>query len=204
MPSNSMDLFLISLLKELGNDGITHVDKFIIKSLGDQTADNSVWPDDFMLRECLTTRPMKGTSGRKKMILEAIETNLRSEKSEPLGETEKLTVEHIMPKRWEKNWPITTDASDEVEAERIRNEAIETIGNLTLTTDKLNSSLSNGQWVVKRKALENHSTLFLNKTLLYNATDVWDEAAIAKRSSDLAKIITQIWPSADEFTAISS
>jgi hypothetical protein len=138
------------------------------------------------------------------MVLEAIEMSLRSEKSELLGATDKLTVEHIMPKRWEKNWPIPTDVSDEVAAERIRNEAIETIGNLTLTTDKLNSSLSNGQWSVKRQALDNHSILFLNKTLLQKTPGVWDEVAIQKRSKYLAKVIMQIWPSAEKFTATSA
>ena len=203
LSSNSMDIFFVSLLKELGNDRINHVDKFIIKFLGDQTTDSRVWPNDFMLYERLIERPMKGVPNRKKMVLEAIEMSLRSKKSELLGATDKLTVEHIMPKRWEKNWPIPTDVSDEAAAERIRNEAIETIGNLTLTTDKLNSSLSNGQWSVKRQALDNHSILFLNRTLLKKNPGVWDEAAIQKRSEYLAKVIMQIWPSAETFTTTS-
>ena len=72
-----------------------------------------------------------------------------------------------------------------------------------------------GSWVNSKKTTENcytfnprktlgkHSNLFLNKTLLDNATDVWDEAAIEKRSSDLAKIIMQIWPSAEKFIETS-
>ena len=156
-----------------------------------------------MLCERLIDRPMKGVSSRKKMVLEAIEVRLRSEKSEPLGATNKLTVEHIMPESWGRNWPLPADASDKVEVEMARNETIKTIGNLTLTTDRLNASLSNGPWGEKRKTLNKHSSLFLNKKLLDHAPDVWDEAAIEKRSSHLAKIIVQIWPSAETFTATS-
>ena len=204
LPSNNMNIFFISLLKELHNDKFTPVDKSIIKFLKDQTADSRVWPSDLMLDECLIERRMKETSSRKKsrkkMVLEAIEMSLRSEKSEPLGAMDRLTVEHIMPQEWERHWELPADVSDKSEAEAVRNETIETIGNLTLTTDKLNASLSNGPWNEKRETLNKHSTLFLNKTLLEDAPNVWDEAAIKKRSRDLAKIIMQIWPSADEFT----
>ena len=160
------------------------------------------WPNDRELYECLITDPMRGAVSRKKMVLEAAEMYLRGDKAEPLGETKKLTVEHIMPEKWQQNWPLLPD-KDETEATYDRNDAVKLIGNLTLTTRKLNAKLSNNPWSEKRKTLGNHSTLFLNKQLLNGAPNVWDEAAIEKRSSDLAKIIMQIWPSADEFTATS-
>ena len=200
LPSNSMDIFFISLLRELHNDKFTPVDKSIIKFLKGQTADSRVWPSDLMLDECLIERRMKGAPNRKKMILEAIEMSLRSDKSEKLLETKKLTVEHIMPKEWVQNWPPPADGTDGVEE---RKEAIETIGNLTLTTNKLNVSLSNGPWHEKQKTLDNHSSLLLNKQLLNGAPDVWDELAIIERSQGLADRIIQIWSSADEFTATS-
>jgi hypothetical protein len=125
--------------------------------------------------------------------------SLRSDKSEPLGATNKLTVEHIMPQKWEKHWPIPTDDLDNTVAEEAREKAIKNIGNLTLTTHKLNASLSNGPWSEKRETLDKHSSLFLNKRLLENAPNHWNEAAIQERSEYLAKIIIQIWPSADRF-----
>ena len=64
---------------------------------------------------------------------------------------------------------------------------------------KLNSKLKNNPWDEKQKTLENHSSLFLNKRLLSDAPDVWDEAAIEARSSELAKIIMKIFPSAETF-----
>ena len=202
LPTAGFNRFFISLLEKLESDRTAHADRTIINYLKSQTADNQVWPRDWMLRDALA-RPMKGKGmiARRKMVLEAIEVNLRSDKSEPLGSTDGLTVEHIMPVEWQQHWPLPlpTDSSIEDEVLRIRSDAVESIGNLTLTTSKLNSKLSNGPWAKKREALMNHSSLFLNKTLLNNARDVWDEAAIESRSQFFAEIIMQIWPSADKF-----
>lgn len=153
------------------------------------------WVSDRKLLEDLTTEQMRGSSTRKKMVLEAVEMYLRGDKAEPLGDTSKLTVEHIMPEKWQQNWSLPPD-EDGIDD---RDEAVKLIGNLTLTTAKLNTTLSNGPWDKKQKTLDNHSSLFLNKKLLKDAPDVWDETAIINRSSDLAKIIMEIWKSAETF-----
>ena len=203
LPTAGLNRFFISLLERLERDHAAHVDRVIISFLESQTADNQLWPEDWMLREALTG-PIKGKGmiARRKMVLEAIELYIRSEESEPLGPTDGLTVEHVMPKQWQQHWPllVQTDSSNEDEVLRVRSEAIESIGNLTLTTSKLNSKLSNGPWVRKRDALRNHSILFLNRALLTNAPEVWDEDAIKERSKCLTEIILQIWPYADKFT----
>ncbi len=197
LPSQGLNKFFISLLEKLSNNMASQVDNIIIKHLAFHDDSNRVWPNDRILGDQLINKRMRGTLGRKKMVLEAVEMSLRTDRSEPLVETKKLSVEHIMPKDWVKNWPPPADAVNGVE---LRKEAIETIGNLTLTTNKLNASLSNGPWHEKQKKLNNHSSLFLNKQLLNGAPDVWDEAAIQERSKYLAKIIMEIWPSADKFT----
>ena len=134
------------------------------------------------------------------MVLEAIEINLRSEKSEELGPTSNLTVEHIMPENWHGHWPLSPSNSSQGEPGIAREEALQNIGNLTLITEKLNKSLSNGPWHEKRLTLAKYSRLTLNKTLLDNAPEVWDEDAIAEPSKHLANIILQVWPYADKFT----
>ena len=60
--------------------------------------------------------------------MEAVELNLRSDKSELLGATDKLTVEHVMPQRWETNWPLSPDKSNQVNVD-IRNELVKYFGN---------------------------------------------------------------------------
>ena len=152
------------------------------------------WASDQELYDCLTSQPMRGVVPRKKMVLEAIEKHLRGDKAEPLLDTAKLTVEHVMPRKWQTNWALPPGQDEDD-----REWAIKLIGNLTLTTAKLNPKLSNNSWDQKRKTLDDHSSLFLNKQLLKAAPDVWNEKAIEGRSSDLAKIIMQIWQSAETF-----
>jgi hypothetical protein len=73
-----------------------------------------------------------------------------------------------MPEKWQQNWSLSPD-EDGIDD---RDEAVKLIGNLTLTTAKLNTKLSNNPWDEKRKTLDNHSSLFLNKQLLCDAPDV--------------------------------
>lgn len=204
LPTRGLGNLFIGLLQKLEKRDPAHATSTIIDYLRDQTADSRVWPNDRLLREHLTERPMAGTAARRKMILVAVEMSLQSDKSEPIGATDKLTVEHIMPQNWERNWPLPPSVSDEAEAKEIRTEAIKTIGNLTLTTNKLNAGLSNGPWCEKRETLDLHSRLFLNKKLLETAPNVWDEAAIDERSRCLADIILRIWPDAEKFTEKSA
>ena len=115
-----------------------------------------------------------------------------------LGDTSKLTVEHILPKNWGNgDWPFPKDTVDKAAAAVDRNDCIKLIGNLTLASKGLNFAIPNKSWEDKKKALHKHSGLYLNKELLENAPEVWDETAIVKRSKQLAQAIVQIWPHAD-------
>ena len=68
------------------------------------------------------------------------------------------------------------------------------IGNLTLVTGRLNSSLSNAPWDSKRETLADHSVLFLNKRLVNNGPKVWNETEIEKRAGWLYQQAVKIWP----------
>ena len=104
-----------------------------------------------------------------------------------------------MPQGWMKHWPLPTDSQDPVIAARQRERMIHTIGNLTLVNNKLNPSLSNGPWEKKRDGLEDHSVLFLNKRVLDDAPQVWDEEAIDERSRRLCEAAIRVWPHAGAF-----
>lgn len=109
----------------------------------------------------------------------------------------RLDIEHIMPQGWGQNWKLPDDVEDEAQATDARNYIIHTLGNLTLTSRRLNSSLSNAPWDKKREALDAHSVLRLNRTLLDEAPDVWDEAAIDERARRLCATAIKVWPHAD-------
>ena len=200
LQTQGLNKVFIGLLQVLDSEGPDCADMTVLRFLRRQHADSSIWPNDRMLREYLTTSQMKGNSPWKKMVLEAIEVHLRSDRSEQLGSTSNLEIEHVMPQTWQtEHWPLWSENSNQDEAESARDEAIQKIGNLTLTSEKLNKILRNGPWHEKRLTLANHSSLFLNKTLLDDAPGVWDEAAIQRRCQWITEKILQIWPSAEEF-----
>ena len=200
LKTQGLNKVFIGLLKELDRDGADHADMAILRFLSKSSENASVWPNDRMVCEYLTASPLKGKAAWKKMVLEAVEVHLRSDKAEELGSTSNLEVEHIMPQTWQtEHWPLSPGNSNPDEADSARDEAVQKIGNLTLTTEKLNKSYKNGPWHEKRLILTNHSSLFLNKTLLDDAPDVWNEAAIERRSQFLAEKILQIWHSAEKF-----
>ena len=196
--SQGLNRLFIEMMKSLESNKEQRADKTVIEFLKGQDVENRMWPDDNRVMNSLTSRPMPGNAARRKMVFEAIETSIASTLSEPLGSTKELTVEHILPQRWkEGNWPLSSDIEDKTDAEKARNEFVNLIGNLTLSTKELNSTMSNRSWEDKKERLHNHSRLFLNKNLLDNHPDVWDEAAIEKRSQEMAQKAIDIWPHAD-------
>lgn len=201
LKGGSLNLVFIDMVERLKEQKSQPADNVVIQFLKEKI-DGRIWPDDSSVINYLTIFPMPGTAARKKMVFEAIETHVSSKFAEPLGDTKKLTVEHILPKSWAKgNWPLPEDTANRDVAESIREDCVKFIGNLTLASKGLNSLMSNKSWEHKKKALRQHSRLYLNKELLDNAPEVWDETAIEKRSKQLAQAIVQIWPHADGILA---
>ena len=92
-----------------------------------------------------------------------------------------------MPQTWTEHW-----ADDGAVDPEQREAHVHLLGNLTLTSGPLNSSLSNGSWDVKRHALDTHSLLLLNREITRHGA--WDEALIDQRGRQLAEAICKLWP----------
>ena len=166
----------------------------IVKYLQSSTAETNVWPTDEEVVVKVRGLPMYGRIPRPRirMILTAIENEMRSEKSEEvLGDSASLTVEHVLPQAWEMYWPNGESELDAQERERL----LHSLGNLTLVTKKLNPAMSNGPWDEKRVALNSHSVLLLNRQLVSKET--WNHEAIEARTEELAMLLTSIWPGPD-------
>ena len=186
---------VLELVNQLHKGGLENVDRTTAAFLKEQKAPTRVWPTDEDVSHALVSSPLYRllTRGRLRLILEGVEGWLRSSgKSEDTTVPGNLTIEHVMPLGWRtEEWPLPSGV-DEGEARYRRNALIHTVGNLTLTTQQLNSSMSNDAWEAKQQDLFNHATLLLNRDLV--SKDSWDEECIVNRSRWTAKVVSQVWP----------
>lgn len=208
MQTRAYGTLAVDLIRSLPVEGSTSPLLSIIQGLEESLGG---WPDDDAFRRNWTTRRFYGWFRRERVLvlLQAIEERLRdvASKSEPVLEFDfsKLTIEHIMPQSWAAHWPLPEGVSLEE-----RETLIQNIGNLTLVSDKLNPHLSNSAWTIegasvcKRSALDEHSDLKLNKRLLADHPDKWDEAGIRTRADALFEHARIIWPSASALKAIAA
>jgi hypothetical protein len=174
-------------------------DNFSAKAIRDfllaQTVEVSRWPDDEEFKTSWLTisfyKRLKKSKAR--MILEAIEASLHTGMTEKLQIEKALTIEHLLPKEWEKHWPLPAKAPEEIEkASKLRDEVLHKVGNLSLLTKRLNPAVSNGPWDKKREKILEHSALNMNRGFLNVPT--WNEALIMKRSEELLKHALKLWP----------
>jgi hypothetical protein len=204
--------FFLSLIKELRPKkfGASAFREF----LAQQTSESSDWPGDDEFRNKWLVEPAYGqlTSARIGYILQRIEKAQVSSFTEDITINSALSVEHIMPRRWFTEWPLSDghlvseefadDAKtkqqlglhlDERSAEAARRQIVlNTFGNLTLLTHPLNSSVSNGEFSEKRKAIVEQSALSLNR--FFQNVDQWDTEAIVKRGEILFQTALKVWP----------
>jgi len=155
------------------------------------------WPDDKKFAKAWLEKPLyenlKAT--RCAMLLEALDRAMRTSKQEAITISGRLTVEHVLPQQWAPPaWaepPVEAGNDDESAVER-RNRLLHSLGNLTLLTQELNSSVSNGPFTAKRPEIARQSALRLNT--YFQDVLGWDEAEILKRGGVLLEQAKRVWP----------
>lgn len=196
--------FFIELLQAInagGADVRATVREFLMKS----DAESARWPSDAEFGRAWTEDPIyrRLQRSRVRLVLEAIERQLRSKKTEMQPIPAKLTIEHLLPQAWRQRqeWSLPTE-NDAPEAEARRDNLVQTLGNLTLLTSSLNPSVSNGPWITngtrlkgKREAILKHTLLRLNNEL-QDYTE-WNEETIRGRGAKMFGIAAQLWPHPD-------
>lgn len=172
------------------------------------TGDSVLWPTDAHFRDAWMTRHIYQLLQNPRVvhILKRLNTTWLGPKGEDVSIHSPLTVEHIMPQNWHEHWPLADgspglthaeletrpDEDPLVIATRHRNQLVQTLGNLTIITTPLNSSISNDPWSVKRPQLLENSLLPINHHLRDYAD--WDETTIAARGAALFERACQLWP----------
>ena len=192
-PSNGLNQLGRTLLQAShGRRGSAARDA-LVACMAEQTAASRRWPSIEEIRDGVRTRPVYSRSDTAfaRMVLESFELHLRSNYAELFKGGEDLTIEHLLPQQWTEHWPLAP--GDTERADR-RNALMHTFGNLTLTTDRLNTAMSNQHWDEKRGRLGGHSTLALNRELLHQAGEAWNVETIEARAERMAEWAESIWP----------
>ncbi len=180
------------------------------KHLAELTGDASRMPADVQVAEAFARRKAYGVTPTPRLcyILEQLEYGYRTKFDEITVSTANLTIEHVMPRKWAKHWPLKDGTyvpcessfeaamgnhpiSDEAKVLMdARQRLIDTMGNLTLVTGSLNPSISNGSWPEKREKI-GKSLLALNRDIA--GKDSWSEEEIELRAASLAAVANKLW-----------
>lgn len=204
------NIYFLEISRMLREEGASHrrLRKYLLQGGGDTRG----WPDNAEFTNSWHNRKLYNSLSSQQIvtILKMIEDKIRSSKSETIT-INQASVEHIMPQSWSDNYRLdgqiiasemTRDWFFSKDDEKIalwekikekvttRNRLIQTIGNLTIVTQPLNSALSNGPFDSKKNELLN-SSLMLNR-YFHNILN-WDEDAITERANYLLKYALNIW-----------
>lgn len=159
-------------------------------------AASAVWPTDEEFRRNLVHEPLYSSprARRAQMVLAAINQRLRPKHAEEIEIKSPLTVEHVLPQgAYPGHWPLeVSEEETRDEAFVRRNRLTHALGNLTLLTQPLNSSVSNGPYSAKRPEISKQSLLPINA--YFQTQPTWDEADILARGAELAAVALEIWP----------
>lgn len=174
-------------------------DEVVWEHLGGLTAASTYWPRDEELQRHLATAPVYTAFGRGRlqMLLEAVEDDERGfttgrARSASRVARGRMHIEHLLPQTWRPHWPVE-DPVQELE----RDEHVHRLGNLTLLTARLNSSVSNRAWTGERgkwAALEQHDDNLMTRRIRREHTEEWDEAAIDARTRAMVGAMLRTWP----------
>jgi hypothetical protein len=176
------------------------------RSFAGQTGPTVRFPDDTELTQAVLEQPIYQNILRAERIIDIfweLERATRSKFQVDDRRPDYLSIEHILPQSWTTHWPLPDGRSvsvgrialDEEMAAAIRNRDghRHRMGNLTLVTTPLNSSMQNQGFDKKRERL-GKSLLALNASVAEE--EVWNEETIASRGQTLAKLAISVWPAA--------
>lgn len=201
---------VVALLKGLDQHPSHAVGDATVAYLQAQTADSRTWPGDEEMIKDLPNIKVYGNIKQQRLraILSGIELQLRTEKHEDVSLPAKLDIEHVMPQGWRTYWQ--DGILHDPEACAARDFRLNTIGNLTLVTKSLNSTLSNRPWtdhasaatpgsgedkgLGKRSLLNKYSVLALSRPIIDTHLTAWTDDDITERSKVLASTIAKAWP----------
>ncbi len=181
---NNLFIQIIGKLIELKSVTVENL-KSILLSF---TEDTNKFPTDSEFKVAFSDDAISNTNAREILFCISLHQINNSKSDIKKLSSSSYSTEHMLPQKWETNWAKT--GMDET-AKIQRNKKLKTLGNLTLVTKSLNSSMKNAAWEIKKKALKEFSHLKITTDYVNNTE--WDEAKIDDRAIDLAAVALKIW-----------
>jgi len=142
------------------------------------------------IEEDIMVKPIYfNNSAATKYILYKIEFFINSQNYTTTVAYDNLTIEHILPETEYSKLPDCWQENFDLETYERR---LHTLGNLTLITQEMNSSIGNICFEDKKEVYEK-DTFNLTKNIAKNY-DEWNEESIKQRGECLLEYIKKIWP----------
>lgn len=188
---------LISYARDAADDEvIAKVEQY----LTGQVSTSTYWPGDEEVRSSLQRVHFyqKFSQPMQRVFLQAVEDWHRGYAAGGRSKTgirvhrDKQQVEHLLPRTWQTHWPVA-DAAAGAE----RDDSVHRLGNLTLLTGPLNASVSNAAWLGdrgKRAGLRSHDVLLMNRAVIDDSANGWDETKITERTDAMITALLETWP----------
>lgn len=153
------------------------------------------YPPDRRVRQSIQTNKVYDNRNREKLalILESINRYLSKGTGGYTVLNDKPTIEHIMPQKLTEEWKKELGEN----ADRIYEDYLHSLGNLTLVTNDWNVSLSNSPFSLKKQTLASHA-LRINSDYFAKEIKCWNEQAILARCDFLTDKFLEIWPALGE------
>lgn len=198
LTTKNYNRFFLSMLTRV--KGLPAITRSAVRDLlASSEEEASRWPSDKEFEAAWIRNPVYSwlKQDRVRMVLSAIDMQLMTKKQERLHIVDDLSIEHVLPVDWSA-WPPPTAvvaAEGEESSEDRRNRLKHSFGNLTLLTQSLNSSVSNGPYLGKRDQITAQSNLRLNA--YFQKVENWDESGIIARGGVLFETAKEIWPRAE-------
>lgn len=194
---NRTMLSILNLLRTTPIVKRATVQRFLLDLQGDTVR----WPTDEEFERAWMTLPAYKVlgPGRTLMFLEALDLQLTTKLQEQVHLSGPLNIEHVMPQHGtEADWPLPGDPADEEHRKRAheqREQIMHTFGNLTLLSQALNITVSNGPFAQKCPAITANSSLRLNAYFQHFLDGKpWTEDAIEERGRELFQVARLVWP----------
>ena len=136
------------------------------------------------------------SNSQAKLAMYLLERSVRSDQfhATALSGLAHYTLEHMMPKKWRNHWGVLPE-----QAARERDEALRKLGNFSLLSSSLNTSIRDADWATKKAGANGkHGLVRYAQGLETLAPDLqldtWDESTILARGKRLAEQALLVWP----------